>query len=121
MANCGSLSSMGVRRTAAIAGCDAVTVQNRKATITFFMMQSVLLPLSRRQASSRRRFKHELLIHNGSIDRQLGYFKLDGIFLLWSPDLYIRWEKHPIELPVFVIQELLVWLQVSSVKHDLAR
>jgi len=47
----------------------------------------------------RRRFEHELLIHNGSIDRHPGYVKLDEIFLLWSPDLYVRWEKHSIELP----------------------
>lgn len=74
-----------------------------------------------------------VIIHDGPIDGQLRYFKLDGVFLLWSPDLYVRWEKHPIEFPifvvqhvgddrpVFVIQDLLVWLQISSVKHGLAR
>ena len=38
--------------------------------------------LSRRQACARGEFQHELIVHNGSIDGQLRYFKLDGIFLL---------------------------------------
>jgi hypothetical protein len=85
--------------------------------------------LLRRQGCARRRFQHELIIHDGPIDGQLRYFKLDGVFLLWSPDLYVRWEKHPIEFPIFVvqhvgddrpvfIQDLLVWLQISSVPKE---
>ena len=89
--------------------------------------------LLRRRACARRRFQHELIIHDGPIEGQLRYLKLDGVFLLWPPDLYVRWEKHPIEFPIFVvqhvgddrpvlvIQDLLVWLQISSVKHGFAR
>ena len=87
----------------------------------------------RRQACACRELQDELIIHNRSIDGQLRYLKLDRVFLLGPPDLYIRWEKHPIELPIFVvvsvsddrpvlvIQQLLVWPQIGSVKHDLAR
>jgi hypothetical protein len=88
--------------------------------------------LSRCQTCARRELQHELIIHNGSIDGQRRYLKLDRVFLPWSPDAYVRWEKGPIEFPVFVlvnvgddgpvfvIQELLVWPQIGSVKHDLA-
>jgi hypothetical protein len=89
--------------------------------------------LPRRQARARRELQPELIIHKGSIDGQFRYYKLDRVFLLWSPDLYVRWEKDPIEFsifvivnvgddrPVFVIKELLVWPQISSGKHNLAR
>src|ERR1700722_10171010 len=89
--------------------------------------------LSRRQACARREVQYELIIGNGFIDGQLRYLKLDGVFLQWSPDLDIRWEKQPIEFPifivanigndrpVFVIKKLLVRPQISSVEHNFAR
>src|SRR5580658_1744482 len=89
--------------------------------------------LSRRQACARRDIQHELIVHDGSIDGQPRYFKLDGVFLVWSPDLYLRWERHATEILIFVIvkvgddgsvlviQELLMWPQISSVKHNFAR
>src|ERR1700683_3391444 len=89
--------------------------------------------LPRRQACIRRDIQHELIVHDGSIDGQLPNFKLDGVFLVWSPDLYLRRENHAIEFSIFVvvnvgddgsvlvIKELLMWPQISSVKHNLAR
>ena len=74
-----------------------------------------------------------MIIHNGPIDSEFRYFKLDGVFLPWSPDLDTGWEKHPIEFPVFVVQHvsdngpvfviqvLLMQLEISSIKHRLAR
>src|ERR1700733_7278448 len=58
--------------------------------------------LPRCQTCGRRELRHELIIQNGSVNDQLRYLKLDRVFLPRSPDLYVRWETHPIDIPVFV-------------------